>query len=157
MLDTETDAEIDAIVAEVSEALDMPIVMLSLIDANRHWSKARVGIDPQEFPREVSICSLTILQDGVLSIGDMRADPRSADNPFVTGPPFLRFYAGVPLATRQGPKLGTLCVLDTIARTLTDAQAATLARAATEAMTVLNVRRLENAFTREPGIFRATL
>ena len=156
-LELAEEAELDAIVADVSEGLDMPIAILSLSDARRCWVKARAGIDARDFPHEISICAHTPQQGDVLTIEDTRCDPRVADNALVVGAPFLRFYAGASLASHLGPKLGTLCVLDMIPRSLTEAQASILRRAAAQAMTVLNVRRLEKALSHLPAVYHATL
>ena len=95
-----------------SDMFDMPIALVSLVDENRQWFKACVGLDTRETPRSQAFCAYTILQDDVLVIGDALLDPRVSDNPLVTGSPRIRFYAGAPLVTRDGHRIGTFCLID---------------------------------------------
>jgi signal transduction histidine kinase len=89
---------------------------VSFVDADRQWFKARIGLDDREMDRCVAFCGHTILDDDVLEIRDARLDPRFAKNPLVTGPPGIRYYAGAPIVTREGLKLGSLCLIDTVPR-----------------------------------------
>src|SRR4030095_270590 len=88
------------------------ISLIGLIDDRRQWFKSRVGFDQHEIPRELSLCSHALEQDGVFMVQDLAADQRFAANPLVAADPKLRFYAGTPLTTPEGLKLGTLCVMD---------------------------------------------
>ena len=112
ILDTPPDPGFDEICQILKEQLDVPIMLISLADQNRHWFKARIGIDLSEVARETSFCTYTILNDDPLVLPDARRDPRFAANPFVTGEPFVRFYAGVPLLARPGLAIGSLCAID---------------------------------------------
>jgi GAF domain-containing protein len=118
LLDTPPDERFERIVRVARELLDMPMVLVSLVDAQRQWFKARCGLQLEETPRRVSFCAHAILTPDALVVPDTHADPRFADNPLVTGEPQVRFYAGQPLRAPDGSRVGTLCVLDTQPRQL---------------------------------------
>ncbi|QVM85380.1 sensor histidine kinase [Novosphingobium decolorationis] len=120
-LTSEPEQDFDDIVAMAAEICDVPVALVNIVEAERQFFKARIGIDISETPRDVSICQFAIREDVPFIIPDARRDPRFADNPFVTAEPGIRFYAGFPLVTRDGHALGTLCVIDHEPRTL-DAQ-----------------------------------
>ncbi|RCH54123.1 histidine kinase [Mucilaginibacter hurinus] len=122
MLDTPHEKEFDDIVKLASEICEMPISLISLVDANRQWFKARIGIDVDETDRDISFCSHAILQDNIFEVPDATQDNRFQDNPLVLEDPSIRYYAGVPLVTSQGNRLGTLCVIDRIPRHLNEKQ-----------------------------------
>jgi len=122
LLDTPHEAEFDEIVKLASSICNMPISLISLVDANRQWFKARVGLNVSETNRDVSFCSHAILQDQLLEIKDTLQDTRFFDNPLVTDDPSIRFYAGMPLVTSTGNRLGTLCVIDKNPGELSDKQ-----------------------------------
>lgn len=98
----------------------VPIALVSLVDNERQFFKARTGLDATETPRDVSFCGHAILDDKPFVVPDAAADPRFADNPLVTGPPHVRFYAGVPLLVDGRHAIGTLCVIDTRPRVFDD-------------------------------------
>jgi PAS domain S-box-containing protein len=112
ILDTAPEERFDRITRIATHVFDVPVAMVSLIDANRQWFKSCQGLSVSETPRSISFCAHTILGDDVFYIGDTELDPRFADNPLVTGEPFVRFYAGYPIAAPNGSKLGTLCIAD---------------------------------------------
>ena len=112
ILDTPPEERFDKIVQFAAQEFDMPIALLSLIDENRQWFKASVGMDVCETGRDVSFCGHAILQPDIFVIPDARADERFADNPIVTGEPYVIFYAGAPLTLASGFTVGTLCLLD---------------------------------------------
>ncbi|MCC8409857.1 GAF domain-containing sensor histidine kinase [Mucilaginibacter sp. UR6-1] len=122
LLDTPQEQEFDDIVRLASDLCNMPISLISLVDANRQWFKARVGLDATETSRDISFCSHAILQDNIFEIPDARQDDRFFDNPLVTHDPSIRYYAGVPLVTSTGSRLGTLCVIDRVPRHLNERQ-----------------------------------
>ena len=93
--------------------------LVSLVDADRQWFKAALGLHVTETTRDVTFCAQTILRpDEMLVVDDALDDPRFADNPMVMGSPGIRFYAGVPLTSSAGHAVGTLCVLDYVPRRL---------------------------------------
>ena len=112
ILDTPPEAAFERIANLAAQTLDMPIALVSLVDRDRQWFKAKVGISVCETSRDVSFCAHAILQRGVMVVPDATADPRFADNSLVTGEPGIRFYAGAPLHAPDGQPLGTLCVID---------------------------------------------
>jgi diguanylate cyclase (GGDEF)-like protein len=100
------------IVDLAQQVLGVPMAAVTLIDADRQIFKASRGLGVTERPREGSFCTHTIAHRGPFAVSDARTDPRFADNPIVTGPPFIRSYLGVPLTTPDGYNVGTLCVID---------------------------------------------
>ena len=120
LLDTPAEQQFDDLVALAASIAQVPIALISLVDENRQWFKARHGLDATQTPRDVAFCSHAILApDRPMVINDAAQDPRFADNPLSTGGPRVVFYAGVPLlAGEQRLPLGTLCVIDHSARTL---------------------------------------
>ncbi len=118
LLDTVYEKEFDEIVQLASKICNVPITLITLIDRNRQWFKAKVGLDVAETSRSVSFCGHAILHEGIFEIQDAIKDERFSDNPLVIGYPNIRFYAGMPIVSPAGYKLGTLCVIDTKARHL---------------------------------------
>lgn len=122
ILDTPRERDFDEVVELISQLCDAPIAVVNLIDENRQWFKAEVGLGVRETPLETSICSHVILVPGLTVIPDTLADDRLRDNPMCLSEPHLRFYAGMCLETEEGLPIGTLCVLDTRPRQLTELQ-----------------------------------
>jgi len=126
ILDTEDERPFNSIAELAAELCQMPMAMITLLDSNRQWFKAKVGLDLRETSREFSFCNYTIQSNEVLEVNDTLLDERFASNPFVIGYPMVRFYAGAPLTTENGCKLGALCVMDTNPNALNDLQRKTL-------------------------------
>lgn len=143
ILDTLPEREYDDLTGLAERLLDAPIVLISLIDANRQWFKAARGTDMTETPRDQSFCAWAILSpDEVLVVEDALEDERFADMTSVTEAPYIRFYAGAPLVNRAGRPLGTLCVLDTRPRSLDADSIATLEALARQVTSQMELRRL---------------
>ncbi|SOB86597.1 GAF domain-containing protein [Sphingomonas guangdongensis] len=112
LLDTPDEAAFDAVAADAALFFGAAHAVVSLIDRDRQWYKARHGVTEREVPRGLSLCTHAIRTTEVTIVPDARADDRFATNPFVTGAPFVRFYAAAPLRAREGLRVGTLCVFD---------------------------------------------
>ncbi len=126
ILDTPPEERFDRIAKFAANEFDMPIVLLSLIDENRQWFKARFGMQTCETDRGVSFCGHAILQDEIMVVPDVALDERFFDNPLVTDDPHIKFYAGAPLKLPSGQTIGTLCLIDRIPRQLDDIDLAIL-------------------------------
>ena len=141
ILDTPREAEFDDLVNLASRICETPVALVTLLDADRQWFKAAIGVDVPERPYEESLCAHAILQRGLTEVGDLTRDPRFADNAVVAGEPHLRFYAGVPLETPAGLPVGTFCVIDVRPRVLTEVQRDALRVLGRQAMTQMELRR----------------
>ncbi len=126
VLDTPNEPAFDEVARLASRICGTPIALISFIDRGRVWFKSRVGLDVPEIPLDIAFCAHTIRGHGLFEVPDAGADPRFATCPLVTGEPNIRFYAGTPLLTEDGFAIGTLCVIDSIPRTLTEDQRLTL-------------------------------
>lgn len=126
ILDTPPEADFDDLVSLAAEICGTPISLISLIDTERQWFKAAKGLTASETPITVSFCAHAIEHVGMFVVGDATKDERFKENPLVTGNPHIRFYAGLPLYAGEGVAIGTLCVIDTVPRTLSPQQAKSL-------------------------------
>src|SRR5579875_3672868 len=131
VLDTPGEETFDRITRLAARLFDVPIALISLVDAERQWFKSRFGMGDCETSRDIAFCAHAILRDDVMVVPDATQDPRFAGFANVTGAPGIRFYAGAPLIDPQGYKLGTLCVIDTRPRQFTPKEASLLADLAT--------------------------
>ncbi len=112
LLDTPPTERFDRITRLACDLFDVPIALVTLVDKDRQWFKSSQGYSTRQTQRNLSFCGHTILSDEVFVVENMRRDLRFADNPMVTGEPRVRFYAGCPIATPDGYRVGTVCVLD---------------------------------------------
>jgi two-component sensor histidine kinase len=144
VLDTPEEQAFDDIVFIASQTCDAPIALISLLDTDRQWFKARVGLDVAETPIHQSVCRIDIDNPTVLEVVDLTADERTNDNQLVTGDHAFRYYAGAPLMLRSGEIVGRLCVIDTQARPggLSDTQKTLLNALARQASDHLELRRI---------------
>ncbi len=141
VLDTPPEPLFDCLTELAAQTFNTPIALISLVGRARQWFKASVGLDVDQTTLDVSFCLHTIGSDNVFVIGDAAADARFRNNPLVTGPPEIRFYAGAPLIMPGGYRVGTVCVIDTVARAITDADASRLRALADIVMQSLLLRR----------------
>ncbi len=142
VLDTPPEAEFDQLVQLASTWLGMPVALVSLVDADRQWFKARVGLALTQTPRDVSFCSVAIRHpQELLVVPDAASDPRFRDNPLVCREPGIRFYAGVPLVMADGQALGTLCVIDHQPREFGTREREILSWLARQVVAMLELRR----------------
>lgn len=126
LLDKKDDERFDRLTRMAKTTFDVPIAVISLLDRDRQWLLSRGGIDTHETPRNLSFCAHAILEEGVFIVKDTQMDTRFADNPFVTGEPWVRFYAGCPVRLPDGAIAGTICIIDTYPRPFSSAEINTL-------------------------------
>lgn len=118
ILDSDAESEFDELLEVAAQIYGCPIAAITFIDNNRQWLKSKIGIDTKEGSREESFCSHTILEDKVLLVQDAKEDERFWDNPAVTSSIRIRFYAGAPIISKAGYRLGAVCVIDNQPREL---------------------------------------
>jgi len=117
VMDTPPDQRLDQIVAFAAREYGVPIALITLLDADRQWFKASIGMGATcQTSRDISFCGHTILRGEIMVVPDAKQDPRFHDNPLVDGTPHIRFYAGAPLILSSGYALGSLCLIDTAPR-----------------------------------------
>lgn len=113
ILDTPAEERYDRITRMARRLFDVDICVFSLVDSDRQWFKSRVGLEAQQTPRDISFCGHAITGSGPLVVPDATKDARFADNPLVTGPPHVRFYAGQPIRCPAGFRIGVFCIIHT--------------------------------------------
>ncbi|MCT0206468.1 GAF domain-containing protein [Synechococcus sp. CS-1332] len=144
ILDTESEQSYDDITFLAAQLCDVPIALISLVDGDRQWFKSKVGLDVSETSRDVSFCAHAILGDQTLVVKDAREDERFCDNALVCSEPNIVFYAGVPLCTPTGAKIGSLCVIDRRPRELSDLQIRSLETLAHQVVLQLELKRISD-------------
>ena len=143
ILDSLPEQSFDDIVVLATRLCDTPIGLVSLVDNERQWFKACIGLPATQTHRDLAFCAYAILEpDALLVIEDATQDPRFSGNPLVLGEPFIRFYAGAPIITHDGHALGTVCVIDNKPRTLNQAQCSALQALARQTAALLQLREL---------------
>jgi GAF domain-containing protein len=141
ILDTPPEESFESITTLASHVCHAPIAMMVLVDRERQWFKSVIGLDFTETPREHAFCAHTIMRRELFIISDATRDIRFARNPMVLSGPKIRFYAGAPLVTPDNRAIGTLCVMDSVRRTLTPEQKTDLVALSKLAMMQLELRR----------------
>lgn len=149
LLDTEREQDYDDLVDLASNIASCPMAVISLVDADRQWFKACLGMKERETSREISFCAHAILTpDQPFIVPDTSKDSRFAENANVTGGPGIRFYAGIPLVTDAGVPLGTLCVMDRESRELTPLQMKLLSALTRQVTQLMELRRMTHTLAR---------
>lgn len=142
ILDTLPDQDYDGLTKIAAQICEVPIALISLVDDNRQWFKSSYGLDATETPRDVSFCGHAINdKNNTLIVEDARKDERFFDNPLVIGGPEVIFYTGVPLKSSNGLPLGTLCVIDSKPRVLSDSQNEALKALSKQVINLLALRK----------------
>lgn len=141
VLETPPEHTFDQITKLAASICGTNVALVSLVDENRQWFKSCFGLSASETPRDISFCGHAIMGDDIFIIPDASVDPRFSDNPLVTGELGVRFYAGCPLTTPTGNRIGTLCVIDTTARNLDESQKTTLKALASHVVDLFELRK----------------
>ena len=141
ILDTPPEQAFDDFAYIASLICRTPIATISLVDSDRQWFKARLGLELTQTPREHAFCAHTILGQETMVVEDATADERFASSPLVTGAPHMRFYAGAPLIDGEGNGLGALCVIDNRPRSLSSEERRALEALSRQVMAQMELRR----------------
>ena len=148
ILDTSSERDFDNIVKLVASICQTPIATITLIDQKREWFKASIGLEQRENDREIAFCAVAFLSEDIFLVPDTLKDPNFSTNPMVTGAPYIRFYAGMPLISPRGHSLGTLAVKDYQPRELTGLQLDSLRTLAAQVVVQLESRRQNSILER---------
>lgn len=166
ILDTRQEERFDRLTHLARRFYSVPMALFSLIDRDRQWFKSHQGLEARETPRSQAFCDRAIEQDKVFIVEDATKDPRFCDNPLVTGPPYIRFYAGMPVREPTGFKIGTLCILDNKPRSVPEVELDVLRSLATliedeveraylseHAQEFMTISELDRAIRRAQNVF----
>ncbi|UQD56511.1 PAS domain S-box protein [Flavobacterium sp. K5-23] len=145
IMDSLPEKEYDSITQLASYICETPIALVSLLDENRQWFKSSVGLGAKETSRDISFCQYTIMGDEIFEVNNALENEIFVKNPLVTGNPNIRFYAGAPLNDSNGFNLGSLCVIDTESRTLSEEQKKALKILADQVVSLLQLRKKNTA------------
>lgn len=149
ILDSPPEVDFDTLTRVAANALNTPAAVIGLMDSDRLWFKSRLGLEVPQLDRRIAFCAHAIMRpDEPFVVEDLRQDPRFQGNPLVTQAPHLCFYAGAPLIDRHGYALGTIAVVDTQPRTVSEAQRALLSDLSTLVITALESRHRVNQLGR---------
>jgi serine/threonine protein kinase len=151
IVDTEPDPAFDDLARLAAQLCGTPFAVISLVDQDREWFKSRIGVAATQVPRKAAFGAQTIAERDVLEVPDASVDQRFAANPLVAGEPGVRFYAGAPLTTEEGFAVGTLSVLDVVARELSRGQLDSLRAIARQVVAQLELRRLRRSDREQSG------
>ena len=151
LLDSDSETDFDDLARLAAEVLGASIALITLLTPDRQWFKSHIGLDMTETPRSWAFCNYTVLQDGVLQVEDLSKDERFAANPAVRDDPKFRFYAGAPLRDADGYALGSLCLIDTAPRRLTDAEGKILSVLASQVAAQIKLRTQHRELRRISG------
>lgn len=144
VLGTPPEAAFDRITRLGKKLFDVPIAIVSFIDAHRQWYKASQGVANKEVPREITFCQHVVAEEKSLVVPDATKDPRFHQHPFVVNDPHVRFYAGIPLKTGDGHSIGVLCILDSKPREFNEAEVEVMEDLGQMVMGVLELRLVAN-------------
>lgn len=148
ILDTKREERFDRITKVAAFVFDVPISTVTLVDSNREWFKSCQGLKSHEGDRAISFCGHALLEKDMLLIPDAKLDPRFALNPMVIGEPFIRFYAGIPLKSADGKRVGAFCIKDHKPRNLSEEELEVLRSLSKWAELELNVHELGKSVER---------
>ncbi len=145
LLDTSTEERFDRITRLALSLFNVPISTVTLVDSHREWFKSCQGLPKREGKRAISFCGHALVSEEILIVPDTKKDPRFAKNPMVLGKPYIRFYAGVPLKSADGQRVGVFCIKDFKSRKLDSQKQALLKSLASWAELELNMHELSTA------------
>ena len=147
IMDTAPEPVFDSLLDLVADICEVPVAYISFMDGERQWYKSKRGLEIDEFPQEGTFCNTTLKQNDPLIVPNLTDDPRFKDSPFVTDDPKFRFYAGAPLTHPDGLNVGTVCLVDTKPRELTELQKNTLQIVSKQIITQLELQKKNRDLT----------
>ncbi len=157
ILDTLPEDCFNKITQLASSICGTKISLISLVDTKRQWFKSAVGLSATETPRDISFCGHAIMDDAPFIIEDAELDKRFCDNPLFLNEPHVRFYAGIPLVTPKGFRIGTLCVIDSEKKSLSELQITMLKSLASQVIDILELRVKNNELSSMDQFFDLSL